>query len=179
MANKIFKISLILQDYSTVIRRTQGASYISSLSLRKMINNRYVRSLVLKASMKIYTKLTFRNYSTVSNEGLVRNTTADTLYTKEFLNTLPCIMDELTPTDNPDPNYKQPYDLLKKTLEENIKGGRSMRSLLVPHVYYDFVKTEQTPEMRKKVMILAWCNELVRIHVNYVIRHYQLVDIME
>ena len=93
---------------------------------------------------------------------LVRITALDTLYTEEFLKTLPSIIDELKIADNPDPNFKQPYNWLVKVLEENTKVGRCSRSLLVPYVYYDFVKTEPTPEMRKKVMILAWCNELVR-----------------
>ena len=73
-------------------------------------------------------------------------------------------MDELKSADNADTNLKQPFDWLKKVLEENTKGGRSSRALLVPHVYCDFIKIESTPEMRKKVMILAWCYDLVRVH---------------
>ena len=83
---------------------------------------------------------------------------------EEFLKTFPFVIDELKIANNPDPNFKQPLDWLKKVLEENTKGGRSLKALLVPHIYYDFVKTEPTPTMRKKVMILAWCYDLVRFH---------------
>ena len=107
---------------------------------------------------------TFRNKSTVLNEGLIRVKTLDTIYTEEFLKTLPCVIDELKIADNADSNLKQPFDWLKKVLEENTKAGRSSRALLLPHVYYDFVKTEPTSDMRKKVMILAWCCDLVRVH---------------
>ena len=110
------------------------------------------------------------------SERLIRNTITNTIYTEEFLDTLPSVIDELKNTDNPDPHYNQPYYRLKNVLEENTKGGRFMRSLLVPQVYYDFVNSEVTPEMRKKVMILAWCYELVRLHFTHKIHCFQLID---
>ena len=89
------------------------------------------------------------------SQKLTRYTTADTIYTEKFLNTSSCVMDELTTTDNTDPNYKQPYDWLKKVLKKNTKSTCYFRPLFVPHVYYSFMKTEPTSEMRKKILILA------------------------